>query len=175
MTDKIQKVEEGKVIELDQVSEEIKSLIVEAEFNSRWTLLEAYHEAGTIINHLEGNKEKLVQDIAVRVGRGERTLWYAAKFAETYPDINQLPEGKNISWNKVIHKYLTASSDPEELKVEKLKLQRGSVVMMKPNTLEGYGNEQCVSSYIEELGEVYLFGCNVGFKSYDVQEIIENL
>lgn len=105
---------------LDVAAEELKQLLVEAEFNSRWGLIEAYHQAGGIVLGLETHpdntlrKEELVQALAQKIGRGERTLWYAVKFRETYPDINVLPEGKNISWNKVVTKYLTSPKDKEE-------------------------------------------------------------
>jgi hypothetical protein len=53
-----------------------------------------------------------------------------------------------------------------------MKLMRGSVVKMKPNTCEGWGNEQCISWVSEELGELSLFGHNQHCKTYDVAEII---
>lgn len=105
--------------ELDTVCEELKALFVEAEFSSRWTILEAYHQAGEMILKTYGRpdnpltKEDLVQAIAGKLGKGERTLWYAVKFYETYPDLQRLPEGKNTSWNKIIKKYLTAGKGEE--------------------------------------------------------------
>lgn len=105
---------------LDTIAEELKSLIIEAEFNSRWGLLEAYHEAGRIIEEVYdtpdnpfSSKEDLVQGIAGKVGRSERTLWLANKFYKTYPDIQKLPEGKNISWNKVIKLLASPKEDVE--------------------------------------------------------------
>lgn len=102
---------------IDDTAEELKQLLVEAEFNSRWTLIEAYHQAGRIIKELNETpdnplgKEDLVQALAGKIGKSERMLWYAVKFYEIYPDLNALPEGKNIGWNKVVTKYLTSPKE----------------------------------------------------------------
>jgi hypothetical protein len=54
------------------------------------------------------------------------------------------------------------------------KLSRGCVVRMKASSgMVGYGNLQCVSSYIEPLSEVYFFGHNQGYHDYDIEEIVE--
>lgn len=98
---------------LDTAAEELKQLIVESQFNSHWMLIEAYHKAGGIVlaleNHPDNNlgKDELVQALAQKIGKSERTLQYAVKFKQTYPELNDLPVGKNITWNKVVTKYLT--------------------------------------------------------------------
>lgn len=101
-------------LQLDSVAEEIKAILVEAEFNAHWGIIEAHHQIGSLILGLEGDRSKVVQRIAVNIGRSERTLWYAIKFAEQYPKVNTLPEGKNISWGKVVRKYLTSPKDKAE-------------------------------------------------------------
>ena len=139
---------------LDTIAEELKALIVEAEFNSRMALLEAYHEAGRVIEETYNNpdnpfsnKEDLVQGIAGKIGRSERTLWLANKFYKTYPDINRLPEGKNISWNKVI-KLLASPKEDIECEHEPIVICRKcrkeledfrieSVKMIKGETING--------------------------------------
>jgi len=53
------------------------------------------------------------------------------------------------------------------------KLCRGCVVKMKQSSgMQGWGNDQCVSGYIEPLGEVYLFGHNQGYHDYDVEKVV---
>jgi len=105
---------------LDEAADELRALFVEAEFSARWTLLEAYHQAGGMILDLENNpentlrKEELVLALSQKTGKSERTLWYAVKFRELFPDLQALPEGKNTSWNKVVTKYLTTPKDKEE-------------------------------------------------------------
>jgi hypothetical protein len=96
------------------LTEELKDLIVETEFASRWALVEGYHQVGTRIllenDNFERCKiygEKIAQRIAESIGKSERTINYAIKFAQLYPDLNLLPEGKNISFHHIINKYLT--------------------------------------------------------------------
>jgi hypothetical protein len=49
------------------------------------------------------------------------------------------------------------------------------VVKMKSSSgMDGWGNPQCVSSYCEPLGTVFLFGHNQGYHDYDVLEIVEH-
>lgn len=51
---------------------------------------------------------------------------------------------------------------------------RGCIVKMKPGTCEGSGNEQCISSVVEPLDEISLFGHNQHYKTYDVAEIVSH-
>lgn len=98
----------------DEFLDEIKLLFVEGEFNHRWTLIETYHTVGQMIcTRLQGNRGELLQALSPQIGKSVRTLWYATKFYDTFPDLNMLPEGKNISMNKVITKYLTTSKQEE--------------------------------------------------------------
>ena len=97
--------------QVDAIVDEIKSILTETSFTSRWILIEGYHKVGKLLLSLEGNRTELVQQIAVKVERSERTLWYALAFAEKFPVLDKLPEGKLISWRGVIVKYLTSGSD----------------------------------------------------------------
>mgnify|MGYP001567784964 CR=1 FL=1 len=99
---------------IEEAAEEIRGLLTEEELHARWTLVSCYHQVGTIVNSLEGEKSQIVHDLAERIDRSERSLWYACKFASLFPDIELLPEGKDISWNKVINRYLTAPSPVHE-------------------------------------------------------------
>lgn len=105
----------GEVIEGEwyrYLVEDCKAIITEAIFNSRWALVEGYHQLGErIVNeHNLDRKEiygkKIVQRVAQSIGISKRSLLYAVQFFEKYPDLNSLPEGKNISWKKIITKYL---------------------------------------------------------------------
>ena len=53
------------------------------------------------------------------------------------------------------------------------KLIKGCVVMMKPNTIVGYGNPQCVSNVCEPLGEISLYGHNQYYKIWQIDKILE--
>ena len=93
----------------DSIVDELQQIFTEGEFASRWALIETYHRAGKLILTIKRDRTQVLHDLAPRVGRSVRTLWYAAKLAETYPDLNRLPEGKNVSMNRIITKYLTTS------------------------------------------------------------------
>lgn len=97
--------------------DECKSIITEAVFTSRWALVEGYHLLGERIlseNNLDRKNiygKKILQGLAESLGISERTLYYAVQFAEKYPKLDTVPEGKNITWNKIITKYLPDGSN----------------------------------------------------------------
>lgn len=95
----------------NSLASEIKTIITEHVFMSRWTLIEGYWSVGKLIReNNEDDVTDLLQRLAVDLDLSERTLWYAVKCFDKFPDINQIPEGKNISWTKIINKYLTDGS-----------------------------------------------------------------
>jgi len=94
--------------------EEIKSTIQEHVYQSRQALIDGYWLVGKLIREQDvENITDLVQGLAVGVGISSRTLWYAVQLYDKYPDTSKLPEGKNISWNKLITKYLPDKKEPE--------------------------------------------------------------
>jgi hypothetical protein len=91
---------------------EAKSIITEGVFSSRWFLIEAYWQLGKLLRedsnireHAKGN-QKFLQDLAKNIGISERTLYYTLQVFDKYPEIDTLPEGKNLTWAKLITKYL---------------------------------------------------------------------
>ena len=95
--------------------EQIKATITEAVTNSRWFLVEGYWNIGKLIREeYTENITSGLQTLAVDVGIGERTLWYALQFFDKYPILNDVPEGKAISWNKLITKYLPEHTEKEK-------------------------------------------------------------
>jgi N6-adenosine-specific RNA methylase IME4 len=94
--------------------DDCKAIIAEAIFTSRWALVEGYHLLGERIMtdknlewHAKGNERYLI-DLSNNIGVSERTLYFAVQFYKKYPSLDTVPEGKNISWNKIVHKYLPA-------------------------------------------------------------------
>ena len=92
--------------------EECKAIITEAVFTSRWALVEGYWKLGERIETDEnfkkfskGNQSSL-QDLANNLGTSERTIYYARQAYDKYPELGKIPEGKNITWNKLITLYL---------------------------------------------------------------------
>jgi hypothetical protein len=93
--------------------EEVGAIITENVQASRWALVQGYWEVGQRIRQdFKDNITELLKDLAVRLKVSERTLWYAVQFYDKYPVLNEVPEGKNISWNKVITKYLPDGQKP---------------------------------------------------------------
>ena len=94
------------------------TIMTEAVFISRWALVEGYHNLGKRIleeyDNFERKKiygEKIVQGLAFSLNMSSRILWYAIQFAQKYADLSEVPEGKNITWNKIITKYLTTKKE----------------------------------------------------------------
>lgn len=101
--------------------DDCRNILTEAVHNSRWDLIQGYHQLGERIvtdgNYQEfakGNKTS-VQGLAQNIGISERSIYYAIQFYEKYPDLGTVPEGKNISWNKIITLYLP---QPKQNKLE---------------------------------------------------------
>mgnify|MGYP001595566586 FL=1 len=92
--------------------DDCKAAITEAVFNSRWELIAGYHAVGKRIAHekklsrSETYGKKIMNDLSQSIGISQRRLWSAVQFYKAYPDLNQLPDGKNISWNKIVTKLL---------------------------------------------------------------------
>lgn len=88
------------------------AIITEAVFVSRWELVKGYHQLGERIvtdadyQRYAGGNGKILQDLAESVGQSERTLYYAIQFYNKFPNLDALPDGKNISWNKIVTQYL---------------------------------------------------------------------
>lgn len=120
----------------EDLTEDCKDIVTETIFTSRWALVEGYHKLGERIREdklaqefAKGNKG-FVQDLARNISISERTVYYAIQFYDKYPSLDKVPEGKNISWNKVITKYLPAR---EEFEVD-IPLPKGkySVILADP-------------------------------------------
>lgn len=100
-----------------ELVDDCHAIITEAIYISRWALVEGYHNLGKRIleehDNFERAKiygEKIVQGLAESLNMSSRVLWYAVRFVQKYPDLSKVPEGKNITWSKIITKYLTTGS-----------------------------------------------------------------
>jgi hypothetical protein len=98
-------------------AEECKAIITEAVFNSRWDLVEGYWKLGERIEQEVRTRPinviQLLQDLAKTISKSYRTCYYAHALFLKYKDINTLPEGKNISMNKLITIYLPETTAKE--------------------------------------------------------------
>lgn len=94
--------------------EECDDILTEAVFNHRWTLLEGYHEVGKIVV----KKDLPIEEVAIGTGQRAKTIHYAKELYLKYPNLNSLPEGKNISFYKVC-KMLPPYENESKTKKEK--------------------------------------------------------
>lgn len=96
--------------------EDCQSIWIEHDFQSRWYRVMGYHELGKrLLAEPKEYGDKFVPLVAESIGKSERTLYRAMEFAKTFPDLDAIPEGKNISWYLVIHKYLPSEAKNETL------------------------------------------------------------
>ena len=127
----------------ENLIEECKAIVTEAIFTSRWALVEGYWKLGERIsgenNNFKREKiygEKIVQGLAESLGISSRTIHYAIQAYNKFPDLGKIPEGKNISWNKLVTLYL-----PEpKVKTPELPEGKYQVILADPPWL--YGQEQ---------------------------------
>jgi len=83
--------------------DECKSIITEAVFTSRWALVEGYHQFGKRILEDEDKfteagylKDDISSCMTTSLGMSQRTIERALQFVRTYPDLDKVPEGKNL-------------------------------------------------------------------------------
>jgi len=108
-------------VNFDELADEIKTIYVETRFNAEWSLLEGYHAIGKLLHNYKEQTGMTHRELCAGVGQAinkkSTSLFYAMKFYERFNDINMLPEGKNVSWRGVCHKYLTApKAEPPTVK-----------------------------------------------------------
>ena len=103
--------------------DELQDIITEKRFEHTTALIECYHMVGTRILQENDNFERskiygqeILQRLAKSLGRSQRTLAYAVKFAKLYPELNMFTEGKNWTWNHIINKYLTDGTEKKVVK-----------------------------------------------------------
>ncbi|MEK6883835.1 MAG: MT-A70 family methyltransferase [Nanoarchaeota archaeon] len=117
--------------------EECKAIITETIFISRWALVEGYWKLGERISEENENfkrdkiyGEKIVQGLANSLGISTRTIHYAVQAYNKFPKLGNIPEGKNISWNKLITQYLP---EPKKIEIiEKLPKNKFQVIYIDP-------------------------------------------
>ena len=100
--------------------EELKAIITESVFISRIELLRGKWLVGQRIvqdknyEKIQGQQgqQSFIQNVARDLDRSNSDVYACVKFYEKYTEANfsntleKLPEGKNISWHKMVNKYL---------------------------------------------------------------------
>lgn len=106
--------------------DDCQSTLTEGIHYSRWTLIQTYHLLGKRILEDKKNFEKhnvkkdksIVEIIAGNLNQSTRNIYYAMQFARKYPKmenvLSELPEGKTISWKKIITDILPEGKEEHE-------------------------------------------------------------
>lgn len=88
-----------------KVLEELINILTEYGFQARWAEIEKWWNIGKVM--VENNiKLTKLAEIANQLEIDEEDLWDAILFYKKFPDLNLLPEGKDVSWYKIKEKYL---------------------------------------------------------------------
>lgn len=86
--------------------EDCKAIITEGSFSSRWAEIEKWHELGKAICEEKDFTLKDISILSENIDIDEQEILMAIIFYKKFPDLSMIPEGKNISWNKIIEDYL---------------------------------------------------------------------
>jgi hypothetical protein len=90
--------------------DECRDILVEASFASSWATIEGNHQLGKRIlaDYYDAYvlSPELITAVAIGTARKVQTIEDCIKFARLFPDLNKLPEGKNINWHQIRNKYL---------------------------------------------------------------------
>ncbi len=91
-------------------------MLVEVEFSSRFSILEAYHSVGQmILSYPETQRQDLINTLSYHTGKNKKTFSYMAKFAKLFPKLDStFNEGKSTGWQQVVDKYLREPKDEKD-------------------------------------------------------------
>jgi hypothetical protein len=91
------------------LADEINAARVEFGFTMRWDLISMYHTIGSmIVSHRDTVDLKRLSYLTAI---SERNLYRAVQFSKKFPDLQLLPDGKNVSWHIIVNKYLPVASE----------------------------------------------------------------
>lgn len=95
------------------LTDDCRSLIVEARTASTWTIICAYHAIGSAINSYKeefDSKGMNALQIADKVGMAMKVsrcyIYDAMRFASKFPDLERFPGDKSMTWSRVRCEYL---------------------------------------------------------------------
>lgn len=83
-----------------ELVEECKNIRTELSFNSRWVRISMFHLIGKLCLEEDLPPEK-ISSFAIQIGISPVDLATAILLAERYPELEMLPAGKDVSWQKI--------------------------------------------------------------------------
>jgi len=102
---------------ITELADDLHGFYTEGIHHSRWELIRTYHEIGKRLvqndnfrKYAAGNSGVLSQ-VTLLSGIKERELYRAIQFYDKYPDLDFLPDGKNISWHKIVNNLLPDTTE----------------------------------------------------------------
>ena len=95
--------------------EEFVDLYIENSFHVRWTEIEFYHDLGMALLEVQDLKS-----YAKAIKKHESFLKTCVEFYKKYPNLNETPFGKDISWSRLKKEFETEKRPRINLK-EKIK------------------------------------------------------
>lgn len=109
---------------------ELKDIVVETEFASRWALIEGRHLLGKRLLEEEhrftnAGYLKMSYQVATSLNMSQRVIEQCIQFARAYPELELLPMGKNASWHKVCQELL-----PEHAQSKTKHVNRAELIQM---------------------------------------------
>ncbi len=100
----------------NELIEELRAIQVEGIFDARQRVIEMHWQLGKrLLEEYEnfGRKriygEEIVSRVSESLGCHSRYIYRSIQFVKKFPsleDIGKLPEGKNLSWTKLVKNYL---------------------------------------------------------------------
>jgi hypothetical protein len=101
--------------------DDCKAINTEADFNSRWERLAGYHAIGRRLvtdaqfMRYSKNGRDILSRVTNSTGISERNLYRSMQFFTAFPDLTLLPNGKAMSWRRVVNELLPEPDDKPEL------------------------------------------------------------
>src|SRR3990167_10550056 len=84
-----------------ELIEEAKNIKTELTFNARWERIRMFHEIGKLLIENEKIVSGKVINFATALDIPHLDIATAIKLAENYPNLDDLPVGKDISWSQI--------------------------------------------------------------------------
>jgi len=107
----------------EHLIDELRDIIVEGVTGVRERVIEMKWQIGDRL--LEEGEEKitpLLKRVSVEIRLSERDLWHCLAFRKKYPTLKEMwdtvPEGKNISWHKLVNNYIDFQIPKPELPID---------------------------------------------------------
>jgi len=101
--------------------EDCKDTIIEKRFIIAEELIKMKWEIGDRILQDTGNFERaqiygrqIIVTVSKALDCSEREIYRCLQFRKKYPELNNLPEGKNITWHKIVNQYLSDKPKDED-------------------------------------------------------------